>query len=215
MPDSPLSSTKLDPLLFRALLEKAADSIFFKDTEHRFLRVSNRMVGTFNMDHPSQVEGKTAADFFASSHAEETKRSEQEIMKNGLPVLNAEETETWADGSITWASTSKFPVYNEEGQLIGLLGISRDITDQKIAQEELARTQKELIEQEKKAAVSEFAGMIVANMGNSVVEMQQAADRATALLQAAKNSPDNLAAAQEELREIRHMAKRLSDLMKI
>ena len=215
MSENTSPSAKLDPLLFRALLEKAADSIYFKDTEHRFLRVSNRMVGTFNMDHPSQVEGKTAADFFAADHAEATKKSEQEIMKKGFPVLNSEETETWPDGSITWASTSKFPLYDDDGKLIGLFGISRDITEQKIAQEELARTQKELIEQEKKAAVSEFASMIVGNMGNTVLEISQATARATSLLQSVKANPENLATAQEELREIHHMAKRLADLMKI
>lgn len=214
MSDSP-ASPSLDAVLFKALLEKAADAIYFKDTESRYLRVSNRMVGSFDMDHPSQVEGKSDADFFASDHAAETLKSEQQIMKSGLPSLNVEEVETWPDGSITWASTSRFPLYSEDGKLLGVFGISRDVTDQKIAQEQLEEAQKNLIEQEKKSAVSEFAGMIVANMGSSTVEITQAVDRASALIASAKTDPEALSKAQEELREIRHMAKRLADLMLI
>lgn len=213
MSEAPASS--LDALLFRALMEKSADAIYFKDTQSRYLRVSNRMVGSFNQDHPSQVEGKCDTEFFAADHAAETLRNEQAIMKSGLPQLNAEEVETWPDGSITWASTSRFPLYDGDGKLIGVFGISRDVTDQKIAQEQLELAQKNLIEQEKKSAVSEFAGMIVANMGSSTVEILQAVDRASQLLSSARNNPEALNNAQEELREIRHMAKRLGDLMKI
>lgn len=215
MPDTPASSTALDALLFRALMDKAADAIYFKDTQGLYLRVSNRIVGNFNMDHPSQVEGKKDSDFFAADHAADTLKAEQAVMKAGLPVLNVEETQTLADGSMSWASTSRFPVYDSDGKLLGVLGISRDITEQKIAQEQLEEAQKHLIEEEKKSAVSEFAGMVVANMGSSTVEISQAVDRASAHLAAAKSDPAALAKAQDELREIRHMAKRLADLMKI
>ena len=214
MPETPTPASSLDALLFRALMDKTADSIFFKDSENRYLRVSNRMVGTFNMDHPSQVEGKSDTAFFAADHAAETLKNEQAIMKSGIPSLNVEEVETWQDGSITWASTSRFPLYDGDGKLLGVLGISRDITDQKIAQEQLELAQKNLIEQEKKTAVSEFAGMIVANMGSSTMEITQAVDRAAALLNSTKSDPEAVSKAQEELREIRHMARRLADLMK-
>lgn len=210
MADSP-NSTPLDSLLFKALMEKTADAIYFKDCESRYLKVSNRMVGSFDMDHPSQVEGKSDADFFAADHAAATLKTEQEIMQSGLPVLNVEETETWPDGSITWASTSRFPVYDDAGKLLGVFGISRDITEQKIAQEQLEIAQKNLIEQEKKAAVSDFAGMIMANMGSATVEITQAVDRAESAL----SQMATIDKAREELREIRHMAKRLADLMKI
>lgn len=195
-------------------MDKAADAIYFKDADGRYIRVSNRMVGSFNMDHPSQVEGKTDADFYAADHAAEIRKSEEAILKSGLPTLNVEETQTLSDSSMSWASTSRFPLYDSDGKLLGILGISRDITEQRIAQEQLEEAQKHLLEEGKKTAVSEFAGMIVANMGSSTVEITQAADRAGALIAAAKNDPTALAKAQDELREIRHMAKRLMDLMK-
>jgi PAS domain S-box-containing protein len=216
MPDMTDSSdNKLDPFLFKALLEKAADAIYFKDTQSKYIRVSNRMVGSFNMDHPSQVEGKNDSDFFTPEHAAATRAVEEDIMRSGLPKLDMEERETWPDGEVTYASTSKFPLYDDDGKLIGLFGISRDITARKLAEERLAATQRELIEQEKKAAVSEFAGSIVANMGMSVQELRQGLDRILANTQAARTNPDALAKVKEEATELRYVAQRLSELMKL
>lgn len=205
-------STEVDKILFNALLDKTADSIFFKDAEGRFLRVSNRVVGMFSMDHPSQVEGKKASDFIPPERALEENQIDAEIMKSGLPKLNMIEKEVWPDDSVTWSDVSRFPIYDDEGKLLGIFGFARDITEQKVAQEQLAATQKELIEQEKKAAVSEFASMIVANLGTSVMELSQAVERANEAVHAAKSSPAALEKVQEELRVMRHMAKRLNDL---
>jgi hypothetical protein len=173
------------------------------------------MVGVFNMDHPTQVEGKTDADFFTAEHAKVTRAIEQEIIATGLPKLDLEERETWPDGTVTWASTSKFPLYDEDGNLFGTFGISRDITERKIAEDRLSEAQTELIEQEKKTAVAEFAGTIMANMGSSVLEIGQALDRVEQKLQAAKNSPGKLSEAQDELHEMRFIVRKLSDLMRI
>lgn len=215
MPTTPTPSQALDTVLFKALLEKATDAIYFKDAEGRFLRVSNRMVGAFNRDHPSQVEGKTAAEFYSEDHIKEVKAAEAKIMQTGLPMLDVEEAETWPDGSITWASTSKFPLYDTEGALIGTFGISRDITEHKIAEEELQDANNRLIEEGRKSAVAEFAGTVLANMGGSIIEIRQGIDRALTLLQQARTNPEALAKATEEVRELRYVAQTLSDLMKI
>jgi len=212
MADPTPVSAEVDKILFNALLDKTADAIFFKDAQGRFLRVSNRVVGMFSMDHPSQVEGKKVADFFGPERAQEYDQIDSEVMRSGLPKLNVIEKEVWPDDSVTWSDVSRFPIYDDEGKLIGIFGFARDITEQKIAQEQLAATQKELIEQEKKAAVSEFASMIVANLGSSVLEISQAVDHATEAVHAAKKSPEALETIQEDLRTIRHMAKRLTDL---
>lgn len=196
-------------------MEKAADAVFFKDLESRYIRVSNRMVGMFNMDHPTQVEGKTDFDFFTQEHAAATLEIEKEIMRSGLPKLEQEERETWPDGSITWASTSRFPLYDEEGVLLGLFGISRDITARKEAEEQLAAAQRVLIEQEKQAAVAEFAGTVMAIMGSSVIEIRQGLEKTTEQLRQAKSNPALMAEAQEGLKELRFVVQKLADLMKI
>jgi len=66
-------------------------------------------------------------------------------MQTGQPLLDLEEKETWVNGHVTWASTTKLPLYDDEGRIVGTFGISRDITDQKETAEAL-RAAKEAAE---------------------------------------------------------------------
>jgi len=205
----------LDTLLFTALLEKSADAIYFKDTEGRYLRVGNRIVGIFEQDHPTQVEGKTDKDFLPEAQAAEIETLEKQVLESGLPILDREESTTWPDGSVTWSSTSRFPLYDEEGCILGILGISRDITERKEAEARLAEAQHEIVEQAKKSAVAEFAGTVLALSGGSLVELREGIERTLAKLSKPDASLSVIQDAQEDLRELRHAVKKLGDLLKI
>ena len=69
--------------------------------------------------------GKTDADLFAPEHAQAALRDEQEILRTGRPLVNMEEKETWPDGHETWVSTSKLPLRDPNGHVIGTFGLSR------------------------------------------------------------------------------------------
>ena len=88
--------------------------------------------------------GKTDFDFFREEHAIRASADEQEIIRTGCPMVNREERETWADGRETWVSTTKMPLRDEEGRIIGTFGLSRDITEKKRAEEQLAKYAEEL-----------------------------------------------------------------------
>jgi len=120
------------------------DHIYFKDTQSRFLRVSQSMVNMFGLTDPTQAVGKTDFDFFLEDHARPAYETEQEIMRTGQPVLGLEERETWPDRPDTWVMTSKLPMRDEQGRIIGTFGISRDITDLKRAQQAQERRAREL-----------------------------------------------------------------------
>jgi PAS domain S-box-containing protein len=125
--------------LLRALMQNLPDHIYFKDTYSRFIRINTAQAHRFGLSDPTQAVGKTDFDFFTEEHARPAYENEQNIMKTGQPMLNLEEKETWPDRPDTWVSTTKMPLRDETGSIVGTFGISRDITDRKRMEEALAR----------------------------------------------------------------------------
>jgi PAS domain S-box-containing protein len=117
--------------LMNALMDNMPDAIYFKDRESRFLRISRYMVSNFGVDNPNDLIGKTDFDFFTEEHARPAFEDEQKIIQTGEPLLNIEELETWEDRPSTWGLTSKLPLYDAHGEIVGTFGITRNITDLK------------------------------------------------------------------------------------
>jgi PAS domain S-box-containing protein len=123
--------------LLRALMDTIPDHIYFKDTDSRFIRVSKAQAEWLGLSDPAQAVGKTDFDFFSEEHAQQAYADEQEIVRTGQPLINVEEKETWPDGRVTWGSTTKMPMRDEEGQIIGTFGVTRDITEHRRAEEKI------------------------------------------------------------------------------
>ncbi|MBI1311325.1 response regulator [bacterium] len=128
-----LQELNTERYLLKSLMDNLPDNIYFKDRDSRFLRVNTAMARWFGIDSPDEAVGRTDSDFFAAEHAEQARKDEIALMKSGLPVLELEEKEIWPDGRTTWVSTSKLPLRDEEGQIVGTFGVSRDITRQQEA----------------------------------------------------------------------------------
>ena len=128
----------------RTLAENLPDKIYFKDTESRFLWASHETLIRFGTTDPERVVGKTDADFFLEEHALHALADEQEIMRTGRPMVNLEERETWPDGRESWVSTTKMPLRDEAGRIIGTFGLSREITEKKRAEAQLGKYAEEL-----------------------------------------------------------------------
>src|SRR5450759_59302 len=124
--------------LNNTLLDNLPDHVYFKDRESRFIRINKSLALSFGLDDPSKAEGKTDFDFFTKEHAQQAYDDEQIIIRTGQP-MNMEERETWTDRQDTWAYTTKVTLRDNEGRIIGTFGISRDITDRKLAEEEIRR----------------------------------------------------------------------------
>jgi PAS domain S-box-containing protein len=139
-------------------MDNLPDVIYFKDRESRFTRINKALAKSFGLSDPAQAVGKTDFDFFTGEHAEQAFADEQEIVRTGQPVLGKEEKETWPDGHVTWASTTKMPLRDTNRNIIGTFGISRNITERKQAEQEL-RNAKETAEAANRAK-SEFLAVM-------------------------------------------------------
>ena len=107
------------------------DSIYFKDLESRFIKANKATVEKMGLRFIDELIGKTDFDLFSDIHAAEAKKDEENIIKNKISIINKIEKETWLNGKITWVSTTKVPLLDENGNVYGTFGITRDITDLK------------------------------------------------------------------------------------
>ncbi|MBU2491180.1 MAG: PAS domain S-box protein [Bacteroidetes bacterium] len=124
------------------LLDNSPDSIYFKDLSSKFIKVNKSVLNKFNKKDEAEMIGKSDFDLFKFEHAQKAYVDEQKIIQTGQPLIGVEEKETWLDSSITYASTTKLPLKDINGNIIGTYGITRDITKQKEAEINLAKEKK-------------------------------------------------------------------------
>jgi PAS domain S-box-containing protein len=124
--------------LLRVLLDNIPDRIYFKDTQSRFLKCSNTVVSGLGISRAEEAVGKSDFDFFTEEHARPAYEDEQAIIRTGQPLIGKVEKETWIDGSETWALTTKMPLRNKDGHIIGTFGITKDVTEMKRIEADLA-----------------------------------------------------------------------------
>jgi PAS domain S-box-containing protein len=152
--------------LLGALMDKSDDCIYFKDAQSRFVRCSAKFAKLFNVQSADDLIGRSDADFFAPEHAGEAFADEQEIIRTGQAVLGKTEKESWPDGHVTWALTSKWPLRNEAGKTIGTFGISKDVTAIKESEVKMERMHKQLTDASHLAGMAEVATSVLHNVGN-------------------------------------------------
>jgi sigma-B regulation protein RsbU (phosphoserine phosphatase) len=123
--------------LFRFLLENTPDQIYFKDTEGRFLCVSRAVADFMGARDPADLIGKSDFDFWSEQTARCTAADEGRIMETGEPLIGKIERLVHPDGRVTWDYTTKLPLRNSRGEIIGIAGINKDFTAVKKLQDAL------------------------------------------------------------------------------
>lgn len=151
-----LDRSALDRLVLETIRQHSSDTVYFKDTESRFLWNSKEHASQLGAESPEEVVGKTDFDYFPAEFAQHARDVEVEIMKTGIPILNISE-ELIREGKPTeYYLASKYPLYGENGEIIGTWGISKNITAQKIMELELEKSYRKV---QRLARVDDLTGL--------------------------------------------------------
>jgi PAS domain S-box-containing protein len=135
---------KADSLYLSALMNNIPDTIYFKDTNSNFTRINKAQTAVLGLKDPKEAEGKSDFDFFTPEHSQDALNDEQEIVKTGQPLINKVERIRRADGEFRWVAATKVPIKDDNDQVIGLVGVSRDITVIRQMEENLKKNNEEL-----------------------------------------------------------------------
>ena len=130
--------------LFCFLLEHTPDQVYFKDRQGRFLRASRAVAEYMNVANPDDLIGKSDFDFWSEETAREASADEQRIIETGQPMIGKIEKLIHPNGRITWDYTTKLPLKDSKGQIIGICGINKDFTAIKEIEDALAEERNRL-----------------------------------------------------------------------
>ncbi len=125
--------------LSNTIINHMPDLIYVKDSESRFIKANQAVADLMGVKNPDDLKGKRDTDFPTLATAEKFFEDEKTIIETGEPLINEEEINTYPSGEKKWVLASKVPLRNENGEIIGLVGINRDITRYKIAEEDLEK----------------------------------------------------------------------------
>jgi PAS domain S-box-containing protein len=136
---------ELKLICMRNLLSATEERVYFKDLLSRFLFVSKGWIAAYAPGRTAEeLTGKTDFDVFSNQHAAAAFADEQQIIRTGEPITGQLERETYSGRDDAWVSTTKMPLLDSQGQIIGTFGISRDVTAQIRAEHTLAQQALEL-----------------------------------------------------------------------
>jgi hypothetical protein len=121
------------------LLSATGERVSFKNLQSQFLLVSAGWIAAYAPGRTAaELIGKTDFDVFTGQHASAAFRDEQRVIRTGEPIVGKVEIETYGGRTDTWVSTTKMPLRDERGRIVGTFGISRDVTAQVQAENTLA-----------------------------------------------------------------------------
>ncbi len=127
--------------LLHILMDTLPDYIYFKDRDSRFIRTNRSHAALLRLKDPADARGKDDFDFFPEVLARDYYSDEQEIIQSGKPLIAKEEQVPLPTGGLAWLSTTKVAMRDPDGRVTGIVGVSRDITEQKKAEEALKNSE--------------------------------------------------------------------------
>ncbi len=128
--------------LLRTVINNLPERIFAKDSESHFIINNDAHLRALGATAQSEVIGKTDFDFRPRELAEDMFNDDQMVVRSGIPVLEKEEQSVDRSGKPVYRLVSKVPMRDSQGNVLGLVGISRDVTERKRAGEAVRESER-------------------------------------------------------------------------
>jgi len=188
--------------LLDSMLKTLPDYVYFKDTESRFLQISESMVPLFGAKSSADILGKSDFDFHPPKDAKRYFDEEQEIIKKGEGFIDIVRQGIDEDGEELWTSVTKLPMYDETGKCIGTFGISKDITEiKKLEIEVRLRNEKLNAQQEELKAINDQLKQQQEELKARHEELKTQEEELRVANEELKSQEEELRVANEELAE--------------
>lgn len=188
--------------LLNSLMDSVPDLIYFKDAEGRFVRVNKAMAAHLGIADPSEAAGKRAGDFRSEMAARAFDELDQAALA-GEAQLYRQERHDEGDGRASWFMSTRQPLRDREGQVVGVLSVARDVTDQKRAEDEIRMAVKRR---------DEFLAILSHELRNPLAALVNAA----MLLRHSDANPAIVAQGLNVMeRQSRQMTRLLDDLLEV
>ena len=124
-----------DRNLLRTLIDNLPDCIYVKDVEGHFLTANLATARLMGVGDPNDLLGKTDFDFYPADQAADYRADEESVLQSRQPLVHKSEPRVNAGGIVREVMTTKIPLKDGQGRVFGLVGISRDLTERKQAEE--------------------------------------------------------------------------------
>jgi PAS domain S-box-containing protein len=191
----PPDTSSRDRDLLRTLIDTLPDSIYVKDCEGRYILDNLAHMRHVGVKSTADIVGKTVFDLFPKEIAERFHADDDAILSTGIPLQNREEPIVDDDGTRRWISTTKVPFRDSSSRILGLVCMSRDISEEKRAKEELLHAlarlkqahkdlrslQLQLIEAEKMKSIGRLAAGVAHEVKNPLAIITMGIDYLTQL----------------------------------
>ncbi|MBC7811046.1 MAG: PAS domain-containing protein [Burkholderiales bacterium] len=158
--------------LLRTVIDLLPDHIFVKDRQSRFIIGNRSVMDNVGVSSKEALVGMTNADFSPPEVAQQFHDDDQRVMQSGQALINREELDADANGNTRWFSTTKVPLQDSKGNIIGIVGLSRDVTSRK-KNEEALQAAYDALEQRITERTTELSNTNAA-LAQQIVERRQA-----------------------------------------
>ena len=138
--NDPATRKKIDKIVIDTIRKYSTDTVYFKDRDSKFIWNSLGHIQQLGARDQEDAFGKSDFDFFPKDFAQSARETELTIMQTGTPIINMVEELVLDDENIRYYICSKYPLYDDEGNIIGTWGSSKDVTEQKNLEKELQRS---------------------------------------------------------------------------